>query len=475
MQCEVRIKLKDDDGNAFVGIGSIWLLENIQSFGSVRAAAAAMELSYPKALKLIKSLEDNLGYEVVKRTKGGSNHGGAELTAEGLLFLENFRKLHNELQQEADRRASTFWQLVKKTGTILSFLLLGLLPFIGCACKGGERPAVDSRLSAADYTFVTDAAGRRVRIPKNIRKVAPAGPPAAIMLYVAVPDLLAGWSMPLAEETLANFPETARTLPVLGRLSGRGGTANYEQFIRNGIDLIVDVGDVGGTYVSLADRVQEQTGIPYLLLDGSLENSAASLELLARALGREQQIAPLADEVGDLLARAAASREYYNTVTPPKIYLAKGNDGLETAGQRAIHGQLLPLLGLENVVSVADAHGLSRISLEQLYALQPDYILTNDSHLFKNMINNQSLNGLKAVREGRFLALPEYPLGWLSDPPSINRLLGIPWLLVLTGQLDLPMAEKIVTSLHNSMFHCPVPQEALELLRKAKSDVKSKD
>ena len=32
--------------------------------------------------------------------------------------------------------------------------------------------------------------------------------------------------------------------------------------------LIVDFGSTGATYVSLADRVQSQTGIPYVLIDG---------------------------------------------------------------------------------------------------------------------------------------------------------------------------------------------------------------
>ena len=134
MQCEIRIKLKDDQGNAFGGIGSIWLLENIQSYGSVRAAAAAMELSYPKALKLIKTLEENLGYQVVMRSKGGAAHGGAELTPAGLLFLEEFRKFFNKLQQETDREAAIFWRMVQKSKELLTIILAIMLPLLG-ACQ----------------------------------------------------------------------------------------------------------------------------------------------------------------------------------------------------------------------------------------------------------------------------------------------------------------------------------------------------
>lgn len=60
-----------------------------------------------------------------------------------------------------------------------------------------------------------------------------------------------------------------RDLPVTGRLTGRGNTANIEMVLAVKPDLILDVGSVDPTYASLADRVQEQTGIPYLLVDGS--------------------------------------------------------------------------------------------------------------------------------------------------------------------------------------------------------------
>lgn len=43
-------------------------------------------------------------------------------------------------------------------------------------------------------------------------------------------------------------------------------------------------GTVDDTYRSLADRVQSQTGIPYLLIDGRFENTPATLRLLGDIL-----------------------------------------------------------------------------------------------------------------------------------------------------------------------------------------------
>ena len=52
-------------------------------------------------------------------------------------------------------------------------------------------------------------------------------------------------------------------------------------------DLILDFGSVRDTYVSLADNVQEQTKLPYVLIDGRFEATPAALRLLGDILGPE--------------------------------------------------------------------------------------------------------------------------------------------------------------------------------------------
>ena len=80
-----------------------------------------------------------------------------------------------------------------------------------------------------------------------------------------------------------------RNLPELGRLTGRGDTANIEVVLTAKPDLIFDFGSVTATYASLATRVQDQTGIPYLLLDGRLDRTADTVRLLGTALGVKER------------------------------------------------------------------------------------------------------------------------------------------------------------------------------------------
>ena len=61
---------------------------------------------------------------------------------------------------------------------------------------------------------------------------------------------------------------------------------NLEVLLQAQPDLIVDFGSVRDTYISLADRVQAQTGIPYVLIDGRFESTAAAVRLLGEMLGR---------------------------------------------------------------------------------------------------------------------------------------------------------------------------------------------
>src|SRR5262245_28499757 len=75
---------------------------------------------------------------------------------------------------------------------------------------------------------VADGAGRAVPVPARVERVFPAGPPAAIFLYTLAPELLLGWPR-------ANRPEEREFLlpdvgsrPEVGRITGRGNTANLE-------------------------------------------------------------------------------------------------------------------------------------------------------------------------------------------------------------------------------------------------------
>ena len=86
----------------------------------------------------------------------------------------------------------------------------------------------------------------------------------------------------------------------------------------------------GGTCVSLANNAQEQTKIPYLLLDGKLEKTPETYRLLGELLdakGRAEQLANYAEETPSGRKRRIASNP---EGVRPRVYYGRGIN-LETA------------------------------------------------------------------------------------------------------------------------------------------------
>jgi iron complex transport system substrate-binding protein len=111
--------------------------------------------------------------------------------------------------------------------------------------------------AAAQARTVTDSAGRKVEVPDKIERVFAAGPPASILIYMLAPEKMTGWPNPPTPEERPYIAPQYRDLPALGRLTGRGGTANLEVVLKSKPDLILDFGSVRDTYVSLADNVSD--------------------------------------------------------------------------------------------------------------------------------------------------------------------------------------------------------------------------
>ena len=146
----------------------------------------------------------------------------------------------------------------------------------------------------ASQAPVVDAAGREIRPPAKVERVYAAGPPASLLVFAIAPDKLVGWTRAMRPNEAPFFPDRYAQLPELGRLTGRGNTANVEVVLNAKTDLIVDVGSTGASLASLATQVQEQTKIPYALFDGRMESTPATLRALGRLMGNEARGGKLA-------------------------------------------------------------------------------------------------------------------------------------------------------------------------------------
>lgn len=276
---------------------------------------------------------------------------------------------------------------------------------------------------------LTDSAGRTVELPDEISTVFAAGPPASVLVYVLKPEALAGWPRALYPEEEDYIAEPYRDLPETGRLTGRGGEANLERVLAIKPDLIVDFGSVRDTYVDLADRVQEQTGIPYVLIDGRFENTADALRLVGEALGVPDRGEKLAANVEATFSRIEAILKSVPEDERPGVYLARGPDGLETGMKGSINTEIIERAGGRNVADDGGVtKGLVNASMEQVIVANPGIIVTWDRNFYAKVWDDPLWQGIDAVRDGNVYLSPTAPFGWIDRPPSLNRMIGLVWM-----------------------------------------------
>lgn len=221
-------------------------------------------------------------------------------------------------------------------------------------------------LAAAEQRPFIDSAGRPVRVPASIERVFAAGPPAAILLYVLAPDKLLNWPHPLGEAERSFIAAPYRDLPALGRLTGHEDTADLEVVLKARPDIILDVGSTAPTYVSLADRVQQQTGLPYLLIDGTLANTPAALRQLGSVLKVVERAERLARYTEQVYRELDAALAQIPPARRPRVYLARGPQGLETGRPGSINTEIIERVGAVNVADVPGQPGPATVSIEQV-------------------------------------------------------------------------------------------------------------
>ncbi len=272
------------------------------------------------------------------------------------------------------------------------------------------------------FAFVDDA-GRRVDLPAHPKRIVAAGPPAAPWIYAIAPDALLGWTRPFKGSEAELIPEPYKSLPVIGRLTGHGGTASLESLIAAKPDVIVDIGTVDPAHAALADRTQKQIGIPYVLLGGSLWQAGATFRRLGELTGRTAEAEQLALYSEGLLAKA---REVVaKDPRRPRVYFGRNATGLETTLTGSLFAEVIEAAGAVNVAKRGNTDAIITMSFEAIMGGKPEVIVTQDENFAKLARTDATWRGLGA----RVLLAPKVPFGWLDSPPAVNRLLGLLWLV----------------------------------------------
>lgn len=274
----------------------------------------------------------------------------------------------------------------KKGSLIAAFICVLILAVIFYLQSG--QPASVNHVAANELRTITDLAGRKVSVKKDIRRIILLRSKdiyeLAPLLGEELPDKLIAWGPDLKSDDYEAYQKFTETYPELKKISQTGSIYNdglsVEQLVNLNPDLVIAdkfIIDRGYKYLTKL----EETGLPVVFLDGSndpLTGSQRGIVLLGEILGKVQR----AKEINDFVTEqfnAVLSKINALKLPLPSVYLEQGMAGPDSFGstygstgnpkQYTSWGMVLHQLRVHNI-----ADGI----VAKQEPINPEYILKVD-------------------------------------------------------------------------------------------------
>lgn len=298
--------------------------------------------------------------------------------------------------------------------------LLLVAALVACA------PNMKDTFNNNSRSFI-DSCEREVLIPETIERIAVTGSMAQIVTFALAPDLLVGISSEWDSAAIPFIPEEYRQLPVLGQLYGGKGELNPESLLQSGAQIVIDIGDDKSGVAEDMDRLQQQTGIPFVHIDSSLSRLDETYRLLGELLDRREAAQVLSDYCRSTYARA---QELSSRIERKECLYLLGENGLHVIGKDTYHSGVIDLMAeniavLDNPTSKGTGN---EVDMEQLMLWNPEYIIFAPDSIGESVADDPLWQNLQAIRSGNYAVAPIGPYNWISMPPSAQQLLGLIWM-----------------------------------------------
>ncbi|MCC5910122.1 MAG: LysR family transcriptional regulator [Clostridiaceae bacterium] len=109
MEYKFRFWLTKENRKVF-GEGPLKLLKKVEELGSLRQAAISMEMSYSKAWKIIKNIEEELQTPILERSIGGKKGGGSTITKEARDFIHKYEIFKSNIEAKIEEEIQNFFK-----------------------------------------------------------------------------------------------------------------------------------------------------------------------------------------------------------------------------------------------------------------------------------------------------------------------------------------------------------------------------
>lgn len=144
----------------------------------------------------------------------------------------------------------------------------------------------------------------------------------------------------------------------------------------------------------------------------------------------------------------------------PRVYYARGPNGLQTGMAGSINVESIERVGAVNVAAALGKGGLAQVSMEQVLPWDPEVIITIDPNFYAAVWKDPLWQGVTAVRMKRVYLSPAVPFGWVDFPPSVNRVIGLHWLSWVLYPERRPADPASVVREFFSHFYHRTPEDA---------------
>ena len=332
-----------------------------------------------------------------------------------------------------------------------------------------ENATTDEKVEASqgETRIFTDSCGREGEIPVNLTQVAPSGSVAQMIIYAVAPDKLTCLAGKLGDEQKAYIPEKYQSLPVTGQFYGKGDL-NKEALIEAAPQVIIDLGDKKEGMAEDLDHIQEQTGIPTIFIEATVDTYPEMFRTLGELLDEKEQGEALAAYAEATYKEAQEAKAKIKEEDKLRVMFGTGETGLDCNAKGSIHCGVLEAVGVENAIEVAEVSskgGGNTITMEEVIKANPDVILLASGGPYATLSEDPYWSGLDAVKEGKYYEIPYGPYHFLASPPSINQIIGIKWLgNLLYPELYPYNMEEELQKFYKLFWHCDLSVENAKAL-----------
>ncbi|MDD4588283.1 MAG: ABC transporter substrate-binding protein [Heliobacteriaceae bacterium] len=320
--------------------------------------------------------------------------------------------------------------IVKLTGLCLVIALFAVIA--GCG-----TPKSPVATEAPKTRTVVDHAGRTVTVPAEINKVFSTSPVGMILMYTLAPEKLVAWNFEIAPENKKFILPQYHNLPDLGGWYANK-SCNTEELLKINPDVIISIGVLNESSVSQADQIQQQVGLPVVVVNGELAKMDQAYVLMGDLVGAKERAGELAAYCRKTVDAVAEKAKQIPENKRVRVYYAEGVQGLDTDPKGSQHTEVLDLVGGINIADVPmkGGMGMAAVSLEQVLSWDPDVIITatmgglggKEGMIYKTVTTDPKWSTLQAVKNDRVYDIPDKPFNWFDRPPSVNRIIGVKWL-----------------------------------------------